>query len=381
MEGLNTTPIQTLQKPVTASGEDIVLRNFRYLGSYNWTDSASPTIIVPGSPPVWQTKSLPFSVSPDQGRVFVDQNGHRMPSAVLLPLIRAVDDYTEQSGDAELDWRTVDFITDRNNLRKLLSWIEKGASAKDFRIDFQLAGAGTVLFNRWEPRTSEISQGYSYGHNFEKMMSRDASGCEGSTGHHRIVLYDLDGMKIVMRFEVDACYPSDPPPTSSQPRTSHLPTDDDDALADTLSSLNLSSAPSTVTSGLRTIRGGKQVPQSSIIELKTRSERSAQSLDWTDIFPQLFLSQTPHQIIGVHQRGRFFQLLEKNLQSAEMKAIERTCQPGFKRLRRALADIRNVAITRGKNARLSLVCRNGVLQVMERTAAPSCLPDEILGRF
>ena len=64
-----------------------------------------------------------------------------------------------------------------------------GTASKDFRIDMQLAGERTVLFNRWETRTREQMNGRTYGFNFEKASTRPASGCERSTGHHRIVRY------------------------------------------------------------------------------------------------------------------------------------------------------------------------------------------------
>lgn len=117
----------------------------------------------------------------------MDQNGHRFPSAVLLPLITAVERKSELD-DKPFDWASVDFVTDRNGLRKLLRWIG-GSAEKDFRIDMQLAGTSTVLLNRWEVRTSEQMSGYTFGFNFEKASTKPAPGCEKSTGHHRIVKY------------------------------------------------------------------------------------------------------------------------------------------------------------------------------------------------
>jgi hypothetical protein len=128
---------------------------------------------------------MPYQVARDSGVVFVDQNGFRFPNAILLPLIQAVE-----MTDVDFDWSTVDFVTDRNGLRKLLRWIRK-PDAKEFRIDTQLAGKHTVLFNRWEKRTREtLGQTYStYGFSFEKASTEPAPGCEESTGYHRVVKY------------------------------------------------------------------------------------------------------------------------------------------------------------------------------------------------
>jgi len=93
--------------------------------------------------------------------------------------------------DVNFEWSGVDFVTDRNGLRKLLRWIGT-PDAKEFRIDTQLAGKGTVLFNRWEKRTRESveNRNYStYGFSFERASTKHAHGCEDSTGYHRIVKY------------------------------------------------------------------------------------------------------------------------------------------------------------------------------------------------
>jgi hypothetical protein len=117
-----------------------------------------------------------------------------MGPRALLPLIRAVQDVESQSGskENEFDWSSVDFVTDRNGLRKLLRWINAGPGdpPKDFRIDMQLAGTKTVLMNRWEQITKEQpGTRRSYGFNFEEVMSVPGPGCERGTGYHRVVTY------------------------------------------------------------------------------------------------------------------------------------------------------------------------------------------------
>lgn len=110
-----------------------------------------------------------------------------MPKDILLPLIVAVEKKAEVDGE-DFDWASTDFVTDRNNLRKLLRWIG-GGSPSDFRIDIQLAGKHTVLLNRWENRYKEEMSGMTFGFNFEKASTHHAKGCRDSTGHHRIVQY------------------------------------------------------------------------------------------------------------------------------------------------------------------------------------------------
>ncbi|KAJ7149223.1 hypothetical protein C8R43DRAFT_1007511 [Mycena crocata] len=383
MEGLRPTPLKNLTVPtITSSAKNVAATDLESIGSYNWTKATSPTIIVPGSPPEWQNKATPYQVPADIGLFFVDQNGFRMPSAVLLPLITAVDK-THEAGEsaAPFDWAGAkfDFVTDRNGLRKLLRWID-GADAdpppKDFRIDMQLAGT-TVLLNRWEKRTRENFSGFSFGFNFEKASTDPALGCEESTGHHRIVKYDLDGLKMVVRFEVDACIP-----TAAKPRTTSASLDD---VIGSLAGVKLAHtgpAPTPTTQhGLTVIPGGAVVPHASIVELTTRSQRRESEFDWQDAYPQLFFSQTPHHFLAVHERGNFRVVNKRKLASTELREVERDIQPGLKKLRAALDVIKELVVKAGQRGRLTLVCQGGKLQVFERVSTASCLPDEVMSRF
>lgn len=119
---------------------------------------------------------------------YVDQNSHRMPSANLLPLIVAVNQKQKDEGTSPFPWSSVDFVTDRNGLRKLLRWII-GGEVREFRIDVELVGTKTILFSRWEKRTQERFNGRTYGFKFEKASTNHALGCEEGSGHHRINSY------------------------------------------------------------------------------------------------------------------------------------------------------------------------------------------------
>lgn len=131
---------------------------------------------------------MPMSVPLDSGKNFVDQNGHRMKKFTLLPLIKAVQDLTYQGTTQSFGWPSVDFVTDRGRLRKLLAWAV-GQSDK-WRIDTQLAGTNTVLLSGCAPVTKRTSgQSTSYGFNFEDASTYPVRGLENHTGHHRIVAY------------------------------------------------------------------------------------------------------------------------------------------------------------------------------------------------
>ncbi|KAI0070366.1 hypothetical protein K474DRAFT_818550 [Panus rudis PR-1116 ss-1] len=375
LDGILSHTVKVLDKPRVVSGEKVAIRELEYISSYNWVDAKEPTIIVPGSPRNWKNKALPFRVPLDSGTVFVDQNGYRMPDSPLLPLFRAVDVVSEGSTDVNIDWPSVDFVTDRNGLRKLLRWIDSGGGEgsrekRTFRIDTQLAGSNTVLFSRWQERTIEQAQGGS-GFSFEKETTKPAKGCERSTGHHRIIKYDLDGLTMVVRFEVDACI------------------EDVDDLADQLSGLSVSSSSQTgdakessePANSPKVIRAGSQVKQENIIEMTTRSERNAANFNWTEAYPQLYLSRTPHHFLAIHNRGTFYEITKRKLNSPEMKTIEEAAEVSMKKLRVLLGAIQDEVVTHGKGGRLSLICQNDKLEVRERESQDSLIPDEAMERF
>ncbi|CCL99526.1 uncharacterized protein FIBRA_01544 [Fibroporia radiculosa] len=363
-DGLSDTPLQTLEKPAEAASEDIVIKDLQYIGSYNWTTAKKPTILVPGSPAYWREKPLPFQLVPDQGESFIDQNRYRMPSTPLYPLFRAVDIVETHFEDStKVDWDSVDFVTDRSNLRKLLRWITGGSTLKDFRIDAQLAGRRTILFTRWESRLREYTK--TYGFSFEHELTENAPGCEKSAaGHHRIIQYDFAGLKLVVRFEVDACIaPS--------------PSTDLDALAASMASLsvkkNTFSSPQ-----LDVIIAGARVPQDSIIELATTS---GANYGWKDKYPQLYFSQTQHHFLGKHSEGLFRNIQKRQLGDEVMKYMEESAQDRLKQLRHALQMIQDLIVRQGQDTRLSLICSNKELKLFERAGEATCLPEDILERF
>ena len=131
---------------------------------------------------------MPMRVTLDSGKNFIDQNGHRMKKYTLLPLIKAVQDMTDQGATPKFDWPSVDFVTDRGRLRKLLAWA--AGLSDQWRIDTQLAGVNTVLLSGRAPVTKEASgQSTSYGFNFEDASTYPAPGLGNESGHHRIVAY------------------------------------------------------------------------------------------------------------------------------------------------------------------------------------------------
>ena len=193
---------------------------------------------------------------------------------------------------------------------------------------------------------------------------------------------------MVVRFEVDACLPSDNPEPKADDDDDE--DDPDEALLGALSGLSIgtssqsttTSSPSPLTStDLKIFRAGTRVPQSDLIELTTRSEISAANFDWNDAYPQLYFSQTPHHYLAVHRSGTFFSIAKRKIGERDLVMIESRAQPGFRRLRKILGEIQTMVKKGGTSGRMSLVCKDGVLRVHERNSKESCLPEDSLALF
>ncbi|GJE92532.1 hypothetical protein PsYK624_086860 [Phanerochaete sordida] len=378
MDGLLPDVVHTIPKPQVIPDElDVEISDVEYVASYTWLDTNTPTIAVPGSPRLWSPPALPAQVVPDRGRTFVDQNGFRLGAHALAPLFAAADALGARTGRTP-GWGTVDVVTDRNNLLKLLGWLDAGCAKRKhrgaFRIDVALAGAWTLLLRRWEERTAVSSDGTGFGDGFERRCSKDAlGGSERGTlaGHCRVVTYDFAGLKMVVRCEVDAYRASKEASV--------------DALTEQLSSLNMRAGPAGGASGVSSIvsirHAGTEVAQSSLVKIKSRSRASkAQYLE--NAYLQLLLGQLPELCLGVHDGSGVFDSINSiPLDSERFRNAREKARPALRKLRRLLEEIQSLVMQRGVGAQLSLVCSGGELLLMQRTAEDALLPPVLMRRF
>ncbi|KAL5519749.1 hypothetical protein ACEPAG_1409 [Sanghuangporus baumii] len=380
MKDLHSTPIQELRRPLDAETKDcegVEPREVTPIASYNWTNDKEPTIFVPGCPPIWQNRPTPFRLERDSGVSFIDQNTYRVPQYPLLPLVLAVDHLSP-----DFDFSSIDIVTDRNNLRKLLRWIN-GTISLDFRIDLQLSGS-TVLFTRYESTKVEVESGrLGFGRNFEQYTTKRLAGCESSTGHHRIITYDYGRLKLLVRFEVDACLHNDTATQDRRDRPEAMRSIPGDSLQGILAALGKMSIRSD--DKIKIISRGVLVPQSSLIELGTKSARGMEleGIDWQEYFPQLLLSQTPHHHLGVHEKGYFRRIDARALNDSVLSVQQQRQQPAFDKLHILLQKIKELVVAHGEDARLSLVYRveTKKFEVFSRKVSGGVLPDMWLERF
>ncbi|KAG9013886.1 hypothetical protein FRB94_004266 [Tulasnella sp. JGI-2019a] len=349
---------------VTATGA-IKISDVQAVASYSWLDESTPTVLVPGAPATWANRD-PERVPQDSGRTFIDQNSARMGAnrSPLTPIFAALQDL----GKLE-KLRGLDLVTDRNNLRKLLRWATRASGLEDFRIDVEVAG-GTVLFTRTEKRDATFINGFQgYGHEYEKAATTQPLGSERATGHHRIISLSLGGIKVLLRFEVDAC--TGTPAIGNQV--------EEDTLTAAFASLTTNTRRFP---GLTVRRSVSRTiaPQSTIIELKTRAARKA--LDWRDTYPQLYLSQTPYLYLAKHERGDFMPVERYEITGPELRRYAGQAEVGMVKLRDVLLQILEYAKEEGEGVGMSLVCQGDGLALYRRKEGTGrAVGEDILAMF
>ena len=211
-------------------------------------------------------------------------------------------------------------------------------------------------------------------------------------------LKNMGGLKIIVRCEVDACIPE--PASESAARTTRTTasrtarpsatSSNVDDLSDMLSGLNVSRGASTSTvspvtqsTDISVIHAGIQRPQSSMVELTTRSARFIDGFDWAEQYPQLLLTSIPHLFLAMHERGVFQGIKRHELGTEEFRRVENDSkiQKGFRQLVAVLRTVQSLVKEHGARGRLSLVCYDGRLEVFERTSDQGTVPASDLERF
>jgi hypothetical protein len=208
------------------------------------------------------------------------------------------------------DLGSVDLITDRNNIRKLLQFVNPGRgtyNAEAFTIHVELV-KNTAILCRTEAVISERIAPYEfrgYGHQFEKKYT--TSKLSECSGHFRIISYRFCGMNFIVRHETDG-----------YTEGGGYREQEGDGLSDLMGHLSLiskTSSPSTNISGtgLRVEGKGHAVPLASTLEIKTRTKKKPLSID--EVAPQLWASQTPQLVRAYHDRGTFAEPIVEDVSS------------------------------------------------------------------
>ncbi|KAH0541836.1 hypothetical protein FGG08_003719 [Glutinoglossum americanum] len=336
-----------LANPDTSTSQE----NLTTLTSYNLMPKDMRTIVVPGSPSIWNPQNLPATIKPDSGPYFTDPSRHVFPHCLLEPLLRAL-----LVAHPNYNLSDIDLITDRRNLRLLLDFVS--GNQKEFRIEVEVVGS-TVLFSTWTERAKDYVKGFvGYGREFERAWTRTPAGLEGSMMHNRVVGYSLGGLKVVMRFEVDGCMEEHDAPNQHCTDSSTVITPIDDP--------KHPHTKLTTPTYFTILTHGTLAPASNIIEIKTGSLKK--NLVSLRNLGQLWFSQTPILCIGQYGAGGVFsEVSVKNvLLAGELSRWEEHNRENLKKLVRVLEMIREVVRKEGGKCVLVLPQGGKTLGVYKR---------------
>ncbi|GLA61731.1 hypothetical protein AtubIFM54640_002256 [Aspergillus tubingensis] len=172
-------------------------KDLKTITSYNLLPKKEKSMVVPGTPSIYKPPTTPTHIPPDSGKYILDPNSLIFPNCTLEPLLRAITTTTTATGKPKVNLTTTDLITDRRNLRLLLSFVS--SSKKPFRIDVEVINT-TVLLSLWtSSKTNFVGQFQGYGHSFEKAATWNPRYIRGSIIHNRAVRYTLGGIHILLR--------------------------------------------------------------------------------------------------------------------------------------------------------------------------------------
>ena len=277
--------------------------------------------------------------------------------------------------DPSVNLQSVDVVTDRNNIQKLLSFVDPGTTknrAEDFAIKVEVVSE-TALFSHKEKEVRQYiapSEFQGHGHEFKKAYTK--SQIQGSTRHYRIAAYRFSGLKFLVRNEVDGYV------------SLIEGADIGSILAKELSSLSLSKPPPEAPaasyrwsgSKLKVAMEGETVPPEQCLEAKTQIAHKP--LQMQDIIPQLWASQTTKLMRAYHTSGLFQSPAVKDV-TDKMKRWEKDNEGTLKKLAAVIAKILNVAKHSGGPVQVKYSTAGNQL-ILSKNDSGKMLPDDLYSK-
>ncbi|OBT68860.1 hypothetical protein VE03_02065 [Pseudogymnoascus sp. 23342-1-I1] len=265
------------------------IANVEYIASYNWLDSAKPTVLVPGSPPAWTPPVEDFQLNQDKGDVFRDINAAHYPSYPIEPALRSII-----ALQPDFDLHSVDLVGCGSTIGNLLRFA--GSQARPFRFDVDVVRDAIFFVRRENSPTELIKDVRGYGHTFPEGYTTWDSDSRRSVSHQRIIRYEFGGLQFLVRTETDG-YLRDEGEETISSSESQIP------LEDSIGNVSMSSSPPSVTQKLQLKMQGRKVSQAQIFDIKTRAQQNIFNME--EILPRLWLNQTSKFLLAYHSRGLF----------------------------------------------------------------------------
>lgn len=258
-----------------------------------------------GKPPRWTPLSEPRKLPLDASECPRDRNGWHCPTHPFEATALSVLHTQPEPPKSPLD-----IVCSSSTLGYLISLCVDGNDFRGFRALVEVVGGVVHIFRR-DNTPAEMIQGVKgYGHTFPEAYTSWDAGTEGSTSHQRVVKYNLGGLNILLRGEVDGYLSG-----AANPAPPHRKETSLDELADGLASSSLSPKMTDKSASTVAIKtAGSLVPQSSLFDLKTRSVLRKDDDILSQQIPRLWRFQIPNFILAFHERGTFHDISVQNVQ-------------------------------------------------------------------
>lgn len=207
--------------------------------------------------------------------------------------------------DPNFDWSSVDLVTDRNNLRKLLRFLEASPGAPlfpDAEESFEIIvdvpdGRRPVVFTCDLHKDTPAPLGF--GHVFEERLTTMPEVAKTLHGYFRLILLNLNGFKVVVRTEVDAL--DKPLNDGACPEGPWRPCNDS-------------------ATGLHHRASGTfNDADGAVVEMKTKSAFFP-DFPWRSTFYQMLLGKVDKLVLGWHKKGHFPPPIEYSFNDVRSKA-------------------------------------------------------------
>ncbi|KAG6227481.1 hypothetical protein E4U34_005631 [Claviceps purpurea] len=273
--------------------DDASITDFESVSSYSWIDAPTPTIAVPGSPPLWTppaTNSRGEVKIPRDPSLYVTENAVRLPATSMTPIFRAV--FTTNPA---FDVRSIDVISDRYSIRKLLLFVGPDAHrprAEWLNVKLEMVANTLILCHREEPRTKHTER-WGFGPEFEKAFT--TKQIDDSTDHYRIASYRFCGLKLMIRHKTDAFVRSEADIVHEGvlDRSPRLPQPEEASPAVYITPQRLT-----------VLKKGKTIPLEYTMEIRRHDLFMQQHYE--DDISEVWLSQTPRLVQAHFIKDNFF---------------------------------------------------------------------------
>ncbi|KAG6022625.1 hypothetical protein E4U40_004488 [Claviceps sp. LM458 group G5] len=358
-----------LQDPEPSATAHIT--DVKIVSSYSWIDTSRPTIVVPGTPPLWSPPATDVQLPKDSGLYSIEENSVRLPGSPMAPMLRAI--FTT---NPSFDVRSIDVISKRHNIRKLLTFVDPGSdrhNSETFTIRLELVGHTLLLCRHEKVMTRHIGRNQYLGHAFEFIKAYTASQIDDSAGHFRIVSYRFCGLNFLICHEPDGFVSPE-----SEEDVAH------EGLLDRPRSPNRSRnerPPSTVDPSLKNVvvrHKGETVPVESIFDIKTRTK--GKGLRFRHIAPQLWLSQTSKLVRAFHEEGCFQKPRVEDV-GDKLQKWELDNKDSLRKLGALIGKIITVMKDRGGRGILRFDAKKGCIMIARDKDESGMLPEDLYPKW